>query len=745
VAVAVPGRDDLADDTAAAGIDGHVEEAPSRTSVLLTGLLVGIVEVLLAISLGVLVFGGALADGQGVAIGAALFAGSVALLVVGLRSSLPGTMGSVQDVTAAVLAVVGAGITATLGPDDPRLVGTALVAVAVTSLLTGAALWLLGTARLGRIVRFLPYPVVGGFLAGTGWLLFVGGLGLLARRDVTWSELGRWMTAEVAGPVAAGVALAVVLVVVVRRGASGTSIPLLCLVAAVLVYVGAMIGPGLGAAEAAGWFLGPFPRGSLWPPDASLLTDIAPGAIVGQWAGIATVVVLGAVSLLLNASGIELAAEEDVDLDAELRAAGVANLVGGLGGGIPGFHALSLTALAIQAQARRRATALVACGVVVLTLVFSGEVVARIPRPVVGGLLVFLGLLFLLEWLVDARRRMRRADHAIVVLITVVIAGFGFLEGVAVGIVAAVVLFLVAYSRTDVVRHETTGRQQPSRVDRAPEQAAALAELAEAITIVELRGFLFFGTASGLLERLRPSLTASPDVPGLLVLDLRHVTGIDASAASTFQRVSQLADRGGVTVVLSGASSEVAQQVARSGAFAGRNVRSFPDLDRAVEWCEDRLLEARGLAVGPSTGLHDVLVAELGAPALAERLHAHLRTETHAAGATVLHREDHTRALVFLVSGVLDVEVTDADGARRRVRSLLPGTVVGEVGVYLEGTRSADVVASQDVLVARLAEEELAAVERDDPELATALHRMLARKLAARLSATLDTVRALEG
>ncbi len=104
-----------------------------------------------------------------------------------------GVVGSVQDAAAAVLAIVAATTAATgrwhravveatacrlRGPDVFLTVVAATMVV--TLLLTGVTFALLGVFRLGNLVRFVPYPVVGGFLAGTGWLLFKGGIDVAA-------------------------------------------------------------------------------------------------------------------------------------------------------------------------------------------------------------------------------------------------------------------------------------------------------------------------------------------------------------------------------------------------------------------------------------------------------------------------------------------------------------------------------------------------------------------------------------
>src|SRR5205085_12348215 len=120
--------------------------------------------------------------------------------------------------------------------------------------------------------------------------------------------------------------------------------------------------------------------------------------------------------------------------------------------------------------ARSRVVGVASAAMCLAALLFGASAVARFPRFVLGGLVLFLGLSFLVEWLYDSWFRLARAEYAVVVLILLVVAMVGFLPGVAVGLVVAVVLFVVNYSRTDVIRHVLTGASLTSNVERPPRE-----------------------------------------------------------------------------------------------------------------------------------------------------------------------------------------------------------------------------------------------------------------------------------
>src|SRR5262245_41794858 len=157
--------------------------------------------------------------------------------------------------------------------------------------------------------------------------------------------------------------------------------------------------------------------------------------------------VLASISVLLNATGLELATEQDIDLDRELRITGIANVVTGLLGGVPGYLLVGESTLNHKLGAKSRAPGLATAGLSVVTLVAGAAALAYFPKPILGGLLFFLGVSFLLETVYDSWFRLPRGEYALVIAILVVVVTVGFLEGVGVGIVVSSVLFAVNYAR----------------------------------------------------------------------------------------------------------------------------------------------------------------------------------------------------------------------------------------------------------------------------------------------------------
>jgi SulP family sulfate permease len=718
--------------------------------ILTAGVVIGVLEVVVASSFAALIFSDDAAVHVPSAIGLTLFGAIAVMTVIGILTSLPPTVASVQDATAAILALIAASITAELPGESHKTFLTVVAAIAVSSLLTGVLFLVLGRFGLGDLVRFVPYPVVGGFLAGTGWLLFKGGAGVLTGTSLSFASLDVFARTEAMKMWLPGVLFAVLLLVLVRRYRHFLIIPGALLGGLALFYLAMFFsGNGVSDAKTDGWLLGPFPSGArLWEPWTIEAVGRADwGEVAGQIMNISSLLLVAVLGLLLNASGIEHALQRDADLNRELQAAGVANVAAGLGGGIIGFQALSLTALAHRAGAPGRLVSFVAAAVCGAALLFGTQALSLFPRPLLGGMILFLGAAFLVEWLYDAWFKLPRRDYLVVVLIVVVVASTGFLPGVAVGLIAAITLFVIDYSRTDVVKHALSGSTYQSRVERDPPHREILRRQGERVQILELQGFLFFGTANSLLERIRERVH-DPNMPPLwfLVLDFRRVNGLDSSAVLSFTKVVQLAESKGFTPVLTGVRDDVRGQLARGGLAEeeGGDLRIFPDLDRGGQWCEDRILET---ATTPSTDAPQPLTALLrggfGESVDPERLMDYLQPLEIPAAREIIRQGEPSEDLYFLESGRVTAQFVRPDGQSVRLRTMGPGTVVGEITMYLGTVRTASVVSEAPSKLYRLTRSSLEEMERRDPQLASAVHRLFARLLADRLTDALRSMDAL--
>lgn len=713
------------------GDDGPARTTAGVLGAVLSGLMVCVLAVAITISFTAFVFTGPLAGFLGQGIGLGLFGGLALGVIAALTTSYRGTIAQPQDVTAVILGLSGAAIAARLGTGDPeRLYATIVMLIATASVVTGAVFMLSGTIRLGFVARYIPYPVLGGFLAATGYLITLGALGMAAGT----ATIGELATAEAAWRWVPAVLIGLGILVAARKSGSGLVIPILLLVVLAGFYGWvALSGIGLDEAGRRGLLLGPFAE-----VGSSFATSFHPrmlaradfSAILSEAPALLTLAGLALVGAILNASGIELASGRAVDADRDLRGIGLANTVAGAAGGLPGYHILSETLLArrmMGAESRWIGAAVgIACG---LVLIGGTGVLAELPDLLFASVLVYLGLDLLYEWLWVERRRMPLHDFAIVGLILATAATIGFLQAVAVGVVAATLLFVLAYSRLEVVRTTTTAALRQSTTERPEVGAARLADRGAETLVCELQGYLFFGTAHALYERLAATVGRANPAVRRVILDFRRVQGLDVSALHSFGKLEKLAAARGVELVVAGLGPGVRAAMARAGIL--ERLRDFLTLDTALAAVEEEILGAEGRAPDPAPTLVDRLLARAEAAGASG-----LAAESVAAGTELMRQGDPADELVLLEEGLLSARLTGDDGSTMSVATFLPGTVVGEIALYAGGLRTATVVAETDSRIRRISRDDLAAIAARDPLLAAEVHAAIAAVLARRLART---------
>lgn len=676
---------------------------------------------------------------QGIWLG--LFTAVVAGLIVSCLSSLATSIAIPQDRVAPILALMAADIAARMGSASPEEKCLAVMgAIAATSLITGLALFLLGRLKLGNLIRYIPYPVTGGFLAGSGWLLVCGALRVMTGHPLKLANLALFTTGPVIIQWLPGMIFGGLLFFILRRLRHPLMMPLILFAAIGLFYlVLTATGMPLAAARAHGW-LPVFPTGHTLVAFSSITAiQFAPWPLLGQeWSIVVIVLLTSVISILLTASALELVAEQEIDLNRELRASGIATFVAGAGGGMVGFHSLSLSRLVLSLGARSRWVGIGSALICGLGLFFGPSMASFVPQYVCGGLLFFLGLTFLWEWVYEARRTLTRVDYGVVLLILAVVGAVGYPEGVGVGVIAAMVMFIHNYSRVEVVTEAISGAELHSNVDRPMRDMRYLRAQGGEIFILRLQGFIFFGTADHLLDevRLRAGDGTLPPLR-FVIMDFRRVTGLDASAIFSLSKVKKMAGKQGFSPVMSHLSAEISSQLEKGGlnVQSDGSFKVQPDLDHALEWCENRVLAEREINAAPgpvhlAEQLRDAWPADMEP----RQLIPYLERLEIPANKHLIHQSEQSDSLYFIESGRVTARLELANGNIVRLRNMGAGTVVGEVGLFLGGTRTASVVVEQPCTAYRLSAESLARMSRENPDLTLAFYRYLICLLAERLA-----------
>jgi CRP-like cAMP-binding protein/anti-anti-sigma regulatory factor len=318
-------------------------------------------------------------------------------------------------------------------------------------------------------------------------------------------------------------------------------------------------------------------------------------------------------------------------------------------------------------------------------------------------------------------------------LVTVVL---GFPAAVSVGAVLSMVLFIRSMNRS-LVRHRTTGDALPSRRIYAAADEARLLPLRARVTVLELEGALFFGSAERIAE-LADSLDSRCHT---LLLDFRRVSLIDSSGAVVLDQLQRRLAERGMALLLAGVGTDN-----RHGRvlvqFVGPRLAAehgAPDVDQAMERAELQLLAQAGFEPLRETvpieqvGLMDGLDAAQRA-----RLAACMQPRRLAPGECLFRQGDPGDRLYAITSGSIDVLSATMPGStalRQRYVSLSPGMMLGETAMLDGGGRSGEAVAVGDTVVHSLDQATLMRLRADDPLLYAQVFRNVALHLSQRLRA----------
>lgn len=708
-----------------------------------------LLEMIVTLSVVTLIFSGSLAPYLPQAIGYVLIGNALLVAVVTLFSSYGGSMAVTQDTPGVILAVAAASVATSLagGAATGTLFPTVMVLLIGCSLAMGLVYLLLGIFKFGALVRYLPFPVMAGFLAGSGWLLFVGGVGVSSGVSfgvalLQVDALAHWLPALLFG---------VALLTAARR--SGNPMMLAVMFGlGLLAFYAVMTSLGHTPADLAssGWLLGPFPQDMAWAPPLTLQT-LALVDTAALWHAVplaAPAIFVSVMALLLNISSLELLTRRDIQLDQELKVTGMANLVSSLAGGLIGYSAMSLSSVSHEMGKGRRLPGLLVALMVMGTLLVGMSALSYIPRLLLGGLLIYIGLSMLNEWLLKAWSIFSRADYAVVLAIFGIIASTDFLWGIGVGMVMTMLLFLVNYGQVDVVRHVLSGITCRSRLSRPPQQTACLAAEDGQMLVLKLQGYIFFGTANMVLERVRALATLASERPlRYLVIDFEQVSGLDATAALTFAKLLQFTRQAGATLLLTHLPEAAWAQLQRGGFdLHGGSLQRFADLDRGVQWVEEALLAKHGLdslSQASASRLEDELLGIVPERGRVTELLGQMQRRELAAGDMLLHKGDASDTLLLVESGQLTALLQRPGKEPLRLQSMRGANIVGEVGFFLGIVRSASVVADTAAVVYSLSQDGLRELRRKQPSLATTLDRIVIHQLSQRVAHLTQVVDAL--
>lgn len=725
-----------------AGINPSVKRALND---MLGGGAASVLTVTFGLSYALLIFAGPLSPYLSYGIAATFISSAVLAAVIGLGSSLPFAIAAPDSSTAAVTAILAASLVEHIEAVNPSapLVSPVLITLGLSTVLTGVVLCGLGLTRMGRAIRYVPYPVVGGFLGATGLLIVVGAIRVITGHPVQFTTLLRFTNGVTLSELGAACAMALVLYLTWHRSRSPFGLPIILIGGMLTAHLAFLVtGVSLDQARAMGWIFQPPPAAAFMVPWRLDSFIHYPWFAVPDLLGnLVAVIFVTASSTLFNTTGIEVAVHREANLERELNMTGAANMLTGVLGGYAGCISVSRSILNFSSGGRGRLSGLTVAAISLLMLAVAPELLGFIPKFVLGGLLLYLGADQLHKWIIESRKRLSKLEYLSLVAIIAIIVIWGFVPGILIGIIIGCATFAFSAARVESIKYSFDGSEYRSSLDRSRDDQEVLLAHGGKIQGLNLQSYLFFGSANRLYQHVKQLLHERPECRYLL-FDFKLVTGVDSSAAYSFAQIKRSAADLGVELILVHLSA-AAEKVLRSSDFVGEGVSIIPELDRALEWCENELIaQHQGLAQEQAS-LRDWFASILDSEDDADELIRRCQRIEVGAGEVIVQAGDPADSMHFILDGRVGIMVPADDDRTTRVRSLGRYTTIGEMGLVSQAPRSATIQAEVDSVLYVLNKHQFAAIREEDPALSHKLLTYFVSVMAERLTFANRTIAVL--
>ncbi len=642
-------------------------------------------------------------------------------------------------------------------PSPDQRIAMLIAAGFLCTALAGSIQLALGIGGLGQFVKFIPYPVIAGFINGFAVILLLAQIPPMLGVK-SWSQLhlltvgsGKFHP----GTAAFGITTCVLTVWIprfdkrVQSAIAGLVIGTGCYWILVKSVPGIELGGVIGAIP---------PAVPVSPQFAHFSTLVSSPA----FAGLAPELLSTALTLALIASLqslLSISANDSVlgtrhNSNQELILQGAGNFFSGIMGGIPTGGSITVNRSVLESGGRGRISNL-AYGVVLLAMMAGlGKIIGMIPVPVMAGVIVATTLGQTDEWSRTLLRLMSQQkrgqwsgelviNFCLVTTVAVMVVAFGVFPALIAGMVLAFIVF-VRHSSQNVIRRTISGVHIRSRTSRPAASREALNLLAGQMAVIEVQGAIFFGSSDQLAQHLELSCKGIR----IIIVDLKRATGIDSSGVVTLERIDKALTNAGCQLLLAHVApdSPLQRSLCEMGfARVIQQGRALENLDLALSAAEELLLKDANSSIPDELEYpfeeFDILKG-ISSEDLACLSLLMVRIELPAGGLIV--REGESSDSIFLLASGR-VSVTRAISGRTiRFASYCPGICFGEIGMLTGRLRSADVRAETAVACWQLSGDTFRELSKSNPEMVQEMLKNISIGLADLVFSLSDMVKELE-
>ncbi len=617
---------------------------------------------------------------------AGLIGAAILCLVSGIFG---GTRGLISAPTGPTLVLLGGAMASfsQAGIEGSEL----LINLALVILCTGICQIVIGLSGGGKLIKYIPYPVISGFLTGSAILMIMSQMAPLSGKgaDESW-QAWKWIP----------VVVALVTVIATSYGPKlikklpGTIAGLL--IGTIIFHICTLFNP---ADIPAKWLIGELPKLDSLGLDISfdMLESLHWKIIIPSALALS---ILSSLDTLLTAVIADVTTGERHSANREMVGQGVGQILVSFCGGMAAAGTTGATVVAVNSGGRRWVGVFAGLTFFILLLV-ARDVGSILPISVLAGIILSVSLhMFDLDILAWIKSKKTRGDAIIAILVTIVTVAYDLMVAVGFGVLIAIVLFIRAQIRSPVVHRRSTGKQVRSVRNRKQKERELLEENGERIVLYELKGNLFFATADALLDELSADLNR----PNYIILHLRRVLHIDLTATKYLQQIASRLHKNGGQLIFCNIHKEMGFGKRAEKKFRKINVSGFDyqimtfnGKDEALEFAENALLEELNISPTKFTdriSLEDNdLCNELTSEEIAQ-LESILKPMELEKNEKLFNAGDEGSEVYMVISGEIDIRLPTTKHHYKRLSTCQPGSFFGELSLLYPGPRVADAIAT---------------------------------------------------
>jgi SulP family sulfate permease len=645
---------------------------------------------------------------------------------------------SISFTTTPIAALIG-GMLVKISEQIPATVNaypTLFISIILVTFMISIITYLMGKFRLTYFTGYIPYPVLGGFILGTAWIILKSALTLFSfsRNDITPFM---FPIVDLVIQYLPGILFGVLLFYLAKYFKNNLVIPLVVVLATLSVHGFFWISHIPYENAILEWRgFSAFNYSSALPVLKSYtINDISWIAIFKESGYLVSIIFIAIFMLTFGLNTLEIETKQRMQIDGQLKTAGIANMISGFLGGAVSLLSVSSTLTNYNSGAKTRASSLIACFFCGAVLLFSQYILIYIPKVVIGSLLVYQSLNLFNEWLVKSWKRLPLLDYLTLIVILMVIFFKGIVLGIIVGAIIASFLFIYDYSHIPIVKYILSGETQQSHHKYSPAKESILYEKEKQLYVFKLQGYIFFGSARKLLDAVeRIICNEAINKLRFIILDFQQVTGIDSSAGFNFAKIKNRIDENNLSLIFSQIAPSMTNLLEGFSLNAnGASIQIFPMLDLAIEFCEAKFLEE---SISPENSVEknfDVFEHFFSHRKNLKLFLNYLTKLEFPKGKILFHQNDVSDCLYFIVSGKVSTYLELPDKSQLRVYTSEFGTIVGEMGFFTQLDRSATVVTDEASMIYKLTQESFSRLLQESPIVGLEFYKGIICLLSERL------------